>query len=325
MIKSLQFYLMGLLLFLISGCQQTPSVDNPNPKIWLGAECTTPSPPPTNRECFSSASRPDQRSQNTVFMLAMGANTGNLTKTSSDLENFSQTMQQHFRMPDSQVCELPNVFKSEVVAALQSLNEHLAADDLVIIYFSGHGTFIKDNDGDEKDGWDEILVTYDSHCKSSVKDEDCLRDDYFVKLVNELRTVRVLTVMDSCFASGMLLGGPSRSNALLANAQSKFLQLGWWGTEEPRIEADERILIKNEVGNLDALKGLLLAAADEKQTALETADGGLFTFTFVEQFRVYADFKKAFLETAQKIHELTRESQSPQTPQAIGRWEILEE
>ncbi len=321
MIKSLQFYLMGLLLFLISGCQQTlpPVVQQ---KMWSSEQCTMPPPLPTNRECFSSALSPDQRSQNTVFMLAMGANTGNLTKTSSDLENFSQTMQQHFRMPDSQVCELPNVFKTELEDALQSLNEHLAADDLVILYFSGHGTFIKDNDGDEKDGWDEILVTFDSHCKTPVKDEDGLRDDYFVKLVNELRSDRVLTVMDSCFASGMFLG-PSRSNALLANAQSKFLQIGWWGTEEPRIEADERILIKNEVGNLDALKGLLLAAADEKQTALEIPEkGGLFTFIFVEQFRQYADFKKAFVQTTQAVQKMTRKSQSPQ---AIGRWEILEE
>ncbi|HID98820.1 MAG TPA: hypothetical protein EYP59_00830 [Thiotrichaceae bacterium] len=315
--KSLQFYLMGLLLFLISGCQQTLLV-----KGGPGAECTTPPHPPTNRHCFSSASRPDQRAQNTVFMLAMGANTGKLTKTSSDLENFSQTMQKHFKMPQSQVCQLPNVFKSELEVALQSLNEHLAADDLVIIYFSGHGTFIKDNDGDEKDGWDEILVTYDSHCKTPVKDEDGLRDDYFVKLVNELRTDRVLTVMDSCFASGMFLG-QSRSNPLLANARPKFLQIGWWGSQEPRLEADDKRLIKNEVGNLDALKGLLLAAADEKQYALEMPEkGGLFTFMFVEQLSQYADFKKAFVQTARKIQDMTRQSQSPQ---AIGRWEILEE
>ncbi|HEW97375.1 MAG TPA: hypothetical protein ENF37_01845, partial [Beggiatoa sp.] len=80
MIKLLQFYLMGLLLILIFGCQQTALL-----KSGPVGKCTMPPPLPTNRECFSSALSPDQRSQNTVFMLAMGANTGNLTKTSSDL------------------------------------------------------------------------------------------------------------------------------------------------------------------------------------------------------------------------------------------------
>jgi hypothetical protein len=314
MTKSLQCYLMALLLFLISGCQ------SPVPKNCSVSLQGIP-PTPTNRDCFLKASKPEQRSQNTVFMLAMGANTGKLTETSADLQSFSQTMQKHFKIPHSQVCELPNVFKSEVLAALHSLNEHLAPDDLVILYFSGHGTFIKDNDGDEKDGWDEILVTYDSQCKYPVKDEEGLRDDNFVNLVNGLRTERVLTVMDSCFASGMLLSSKP-SNSLLANARPKFFQIGWWGSEAPRFEADEKRLIKNEVGNLDGLKGLLLAAADEKQYALETTNGGLFTFTFVKQLSQYADFKKAFVKTAHQIKKMTGQSQSPQ---AIGQWEILEE
>jgi hypothetical protein len=316
MIKSPQFYLIGLLFILISGCQSTPDII----KSPSGEECTTPPPPPTNRQCFSKASTPE-RTQSTVFMLAAGADTEKLTKTSFDIENFSQAMQGYFKIPQSQICQLPNAFKAEIEAALQSLNKHLADNDLVIIYFSGHGTFIEDNNGDEKDGWDEILVTYDSQCKEKVKDDDGLRDDYFVKLVNRLPTDRVLTVMDTCFASGMVLGA-SLLHPLLVNARSKFLVKEPWGTQGPQFGEKP---IKNDVGNLDSLKGLLLAAADEKQTALEIEKGGLFTFKFVEQLSQYADIKKAFEQTAQQVQEITRNSQSPQTPQAIGRWEILED
>jgi len=69
----------------------------------------------------------------------------------------------------------------------------------------------------------------------------------------------------------------------------------------------------------------LLAAADEKQTALEIEKGGLFTVQFVKQLSQNTDIKKAFEQTAQQVQEITRNSQSLQTPQAIGRWEILEE
>jgi len=243
MIKSPQFYLMGLLLILISGCQAPFPVGIQ--KSPLMEECTTPLPPPTNRQCFSKASTPAQRTQSTVFMLAAGADTGKLRKTSSDVKKISQAMQRYFKIPPSQICKLPNVFKAEMEAALQSLNKHLADNDVVIIYFSGHGTFIEDNNGDEKDGWDEILVTYDSQCKKKVKDEDGLRDDYFVKLVNRLPTDRVLTVMDSCFASGMVLGA-SLLNPLLVNARSKFLVKGIWGTQAPKFGEKP---IKNGMGN----------------------------------------------------------------------------
>jgi hypothetical protein len=312
---------MGLLLILVSGCQQTLTVGEQ--KSWKKG-CTTPSPPPTNRQCFLKSSTPKQRTQSTVFMLAAGANTENLTKTSVDIKNFSQAMQGYFKIPQSQICQLPNAFKAELETALQSLNAHLASHDLVIIYFSGHGTFIEDDNGDEKDGWDEILVTYDSQCKKKVKDDNGLRDDYFVKLANNLPTDRVLTVMDTCFSSGMVLGS-SLPNLLLANVQSKFLVKGEFGTQAPRPQSDKKILIKNEVGNLDSLKGLLLAAADEKQNAFEIEKGGLFTVKFIEQLRQYADLKKAFEQTKIQVLEITEKSKSPQTPQAIGKWEILEE
>jgi len=319
MIKLPQFYLMGLLFIFVAGCQQTSSLVG-EPKSWFGGGCTLP--PPTNRQCFATASTPAQRAQSTVFMLAAGADTGKLVKTSSDIKNFSQAMQGYFKIPPAQICQLPNAFKAELETALQSLHEHLAQNDLVIIYFSGHGTFINDTSGDEKDGWDEMLVTYDTKCKKKVKDDDGLRDDYFVKLVNKLPTKHVMTVMDTCFSSGMALGS-SHPNPLVANAQSKFLVKAGWGIPKLHSPAATKNTIKKEVGRLDSLKGLLLAAADEKQTALEIPEGGLFTVKFVEQLSQHADLKKAFIQTAQQVQEITQRSQFPQTPQAIGRCEIL--
>jgi hypothetical protein len=196
---------------------------------------------------------------------------------------------------------------------------------LAIIYFSGHGTFIEDNNGDEKDDcWDELFVTYDSKCNSNPKDDDGWRDDDFVKLANDLPTNRVLTVMDTCYSSGMLLGS-SLPHPLLANARSKFLVKGDYGTADICPRSDEKSVLEKEVGNLDSLKGLLLAAADEGQTAQELSAGGLFTVKLVEQLGQSADFKEAFLKTTQEVQEMTQKTKSPQTPQAEGNWKIVEE
>ena len=41
------------------------------------------------------------------------------------------------------------------------LIDGVTKEDKVLFYFSGHGTRIKDQNGDEEDGMDEILTTYD--------------------------------------------------------------------------------------------------------------------------------------------------------------------
>jgi hypothetical protein len=327
MIKPRNRCLTGLLLILLnlSACQTSPEFKSKGLFDWLFNNNSQTTP--TQRRCFSNLPLPSQRTHSTVFLLAAGADTGKLTETSTDVKYFSQAMQRYFKLSNRQICRLPNVYKAELENALHALNKQLINKDLAIIYFSGHGTRVRDNNHDEQDGWDEALVTYDIKGKHryDIKDDDGLRDDRFVKLVNALPTDRVLTVMDTCFSSGMYLG-PRNPDALLINARRKFLVKGPLGTGEPRFGSNENTVIKNEVGNLDSLKGLLLAAASEKEAALELPkQGSLFTLNFVEQLQKSADLKKAFNRAAEQVLEKTKHRQVPQTPQARGKWKILEE
>ncbi|HDN27419.1 MAG TPA: caspase family protein [Thioploca sp.] len=327
MIKSRHWCLTGLLLMLLnlSACQTSPEFKSKGLFDWFFNNNSQTAP--TQRRCFSNLPPPRQRTRGTVFLLATGANTGKLTETSTDVKQFSQTMQHYFKMHHLQICQLSNVYKAELEKALYALNQQLISKDLAIIYFSGHGTRMRDNNHDEQDGWDEALVTYDIKGKHryDIKDDDGLRDDRFVELVNALPTDRVLTVMDTCFSSGMYLGH-STPDVLLANARRKFLVKGPLGTQEPRFESNKNTVITHEVGNLDSLKGLLLAAAGEKEAALELPkQGSLFTLNLVEQLQMNADLKQAFNRTAKQVRETTKHRQLPQTPQARGNWEILEE
>jgi len=325
MMKTLPILFVALLI-MISGCQQTSPTKSKGGLLdvfsaWFnnGEKSTDP----TNRDCFSS-SPTSQHTKTRVFLLAAGANTGELLKTSSDVEKFSNSVQRHFHIPETQICHLPNAFKAELENALISLKPHLIQGDLVILYFSGHGSQIRDDNGDEKDRMDETLVTRDVVGKEYPRAKHLLRDDQFTALVNALPTDRILTVMDTCFSLGMYLA-KTEPNPLLANARIKFFVKGEIGTQISRVQADQDNLIKNEVGEFDALKGLLLAAASEKENALEIPDeGGLFTLKFVEQLEKRGDIKQAFVEAAQEVQTITKNGQfEEQTPQAIGDWGVV--
>ncbi|MDM8566918.1 hypothetical protein QUF74_14870 [Candidatus Halobeggiatoa sp. HSG11] len=90
------------------------------------------------------------------------------------------------------------------------------------------------------------------------------------------------------------------------------------GTQLPKFSKD-----KNGIaGNFDILKGLLLAAASEDQKALEIPNqGGLFTTKFVQQLKKYGDIKQAFVKTIPQVQ--TQSNKFQQTPQAIGKWEVV--
>ncbi|MDM8568650.1 caspase family protein [Thiotrichales bacterium HSG1] len=304
-------YTQICLILILVGCTSSP-IPKGN---MLGETCSIP--PLTNRQCFTDI--PAQRTKkNTVFMLAAGANVGDLTMTSSDLKNFSQAMQKRFEIPKSQICQLPNAFTTEMQTALKALNKILIPNDLVIIYFSGHGTQINDDNGDEKDGADEVLVTYDSKCKSNLTKDDNWRDDNFVSSVNSLSTNRILTVMDTCHSAGAIL---SPNLFQLKNARSKYFVKGIFGDIELSYNKHgKKNFIKNETGNFDSLKGLLLAATGERQKAFEVDTGGLFTTILLDNFS--ENLRQAFLQTTKYIKQGTR---NDQIPQMIGNWKVIEE
>jgi hypothetical protein len=75
--------------------------------------------------------------------------------------------------------------------------------DTVIIYWSGHGGRVADDNGDEKDGYDEYLVPYDG----DLRDVDSTRrtmlvDDTFGRWMQELDGRKILLLLDTCYSAG---------------------------------------------------------------------------------------------------------------------------
>jgi hypothetical protein len=65
--------------------------------------------------------------------------------------------------------------------------------DLVVIQYSGHGSFVPDDDGDEPDGTDECLCPYDIRSKGPITD-----DEMFDLFNGRPPGVKVFMISDSC-------------------------------------------------------------------------------------------------------------------------------
>ena len=84
--------------------------------------------------------------------------------------------------------------KAAMVAAFKSVIGGAVKGDLVVITYSGHGTYVPDTSGDEADGLDEGLCPYDIKTGGGA-----LLDDEIHGLFSGRRSgVRLVLISDSC-------------------------------------------------------------------------------------------------------------------------------
>ncbi len=302
----------ALLMVGLFACQPERPMQS---KGWSDWFSSSENPPVTRRRCFTGA---DQGGTERVFLLALGSNVGKLKETHKDVRRFSAAMQKRFAIPAGHQCLLENVYRAEFEAALQALRRKVRSGDMVIVYYSGHGSFVSDKEGEEADGEDEIFVTYDAQFQKHPGRKHSLTDDRFVALVNALGTERVLTVIDACYSGGLYLDREPREK--LRTARVKFFARGELGrgARNGRTAAP--------AGHLDTLNGVLLSAAREEEKAVEIPGrGGLFTEEFLRALALTPrqSLRQIFARAA--LHVQAERTPEPQHPQAIGDWSLFNE
>ena len=165
--------------------------------------------------------------------------------------------------------------------------------DLVVIYFSGHGYQGKDdpndlrnrNPNDEEDGLDEFFVLYDAIPRSL--EATCLRDDDFGVFLDSLRSEHVVVLFDSCYSGG----GARGVKALPRGA-------------------------KPALGKLDTFTGdffphgkIVLAASREDQVSYEAPQlkHGVFTYFLLKGLRGEADIDRDHNITVEELYQYVSE------------------
>ncbi|CAB9516074.1 Metacaspase-1 [Seminavis robusta] len=93
--------------------------------------------------------------------------------------------------------------KENILAAYEKLVEETEEGDVVFCHFSGHGGRLKDDDGDEDDGFDESLVPLDYSTGGQIRDDDLLTN-----LVRKMPSGVTMTCVFDCCHSGTVLDLP---------------------------------------------------------------------------------------------------------------------
>lgn len=84
--------------------------------------------------------------------------------------------------------------KNNIKDYIDNICKELSSNDLLVITYSGHGTRVKDSDGDESDGMDEAICLYDGNV---------IDDDICAWLSKIQEGVNITIISDSCHSASV--------------------------------------------------------------------------------------------------------------------------
>jgi len=207
----------------------------------------------------------------------------------NDLRLMRLLLEETYGFAPEDIVELTNA-QATTRNLLQAIRSHLiegtSPEDLAFFFFAGHGTGVKDFDGDEADGIDEAIVTYDF---DPLKSETWFTDDLIFELFQRIPAGRVVAIHDCCHSgSGNRgAGSPASDSVDPKEVKYRFTDAGFRsfdltppaGISRP---AHSMLTVAQPPGHV------FLAACRDDQLAAEAMIGenrhGLFTVNIVRAF-----------------------------------------
>ena len=222
--------------------------------------------------------------------------------------------------------------KSDMVEAISKIVADTGKDDIAVITYSGHGTWVPDEDDDEADGRDEALCPYD------IMDGNILTDDELYEIFGQ-RTwgARIIFISDSCHS-----GSVSRANNRMMGAESdtwKFPKTRFLAPEI-YLKGDRTLLqrakrVENTQGkwNIRAATVLFAGCKDTEYSYdawFNERANGAFTYAALQTLK-NLDNEATYRDWFKDIRKLLPHVQYPQTPQILAsryqknKWKVFEE
>jgi len=157
------------------------------------------------------------------------------------------------------VTTLSDATTSSIRRALKGY-QSLDSKDSFVFYYTGHGGQIKDINGDEDDGKDEVLLLADYDPKTG---KGLLLDDEMYSLLNQIPAKRFV-FFDSCHS------GTAFKSAIKGEVKSKGFLKGARIDEIVEPTADEKRSI------------FFFGASQDDQQSIATASGSVFTLALID-------------------------------------------
>lgn len=189
------------------------------------------------------------------------------------------------------------VTKANFLAQVNYALANALAGDVIYIHYSGHGTYVKDRNGDEIDGFDEALYLYDM---------PLIDDDLNHALRATPEGVTVVLLLDSCYS-----GTATRD----VFSKGRFLQF-----EDPIKK--EHIRVKRKF--YDYMSWIVISGCSENQTSADACIDGRFNGAF-SYFAFYTlRGNMTYRQWHAKIREFLPSKDFDQAPTLEGPAELLD-
>lgn len=209
---------------------------------------------------------------------------------------------------ESEILELKDA-QATAEGITRAIKEHLIKGtepgDTIVFYYAGHGTGVKDLDGDEADGIDEALMPYDFDATNPTT---WITDDLIFELFQRVPTHKVIMILDCCH-SGTGNRGGSAPQTDEAGGRIRFSDQGYrtfeMEHEDAYRESRSILSVRQHPDHL------FLAACQDSQFSWESIfDGnphGFFTHTLIKALREQSNVPLGELtaELKQKMVEIS--------------------
>ncbi len=163
------------------------------------------------------------------------------------------------------------------------LKQKAGQDDMVIIYFAGHGATERDTKSPDGDGLEKYLLPYDADPDDLYASALPMREISFI--LNRISSERLVFIADSCY-SGASGGRTVSIEGIRANISDRFIN---------RIaEGKGRII-------------MTASAANEVSAEDDTLQHGIFTYYLIEGLRGRADYDSDGLVTVDEAYRYVSE------------------
>lgn len=208
-----------------------------------------------------------------------------------DIKNMQQTVKQ-LGFTDIKILENSEATEKNIKFELKWLSQGTSKNDRVLIYFSGHGSQMKDRNGDEEDGLDEFWVAHDFNVTGG-RAKGYILDDDVNKALKNIRSDNVYVFVDAC-QSGTSTRGLTIPAFGQSNTRTKFLSYpGMPRGESKGIAIEEAKSSDNFVA---------LSAARDTEYALAGRNGSYFTLGLVGAVKKSLNSKDKGI-TPKKLHQ----------------------
>lgn len=133
----------------------------------------------------------------------------------NDVELMASTLHGVFKFPKPNITILRDekATRDGILQAMNALVERVGQNDIVVMHYSGHGSTVRDREGDELDGWDETIVPSDAG-RSPHPFREITDDEIYVWLLRLTQKTPYVTLVFDCCHSGTItrdpFGDPSR-------------------------------------------------------------------------------------------------------------------